>query len=61
MNLIYRLYCNTKEERTYVNTDYIIQGDGQFNIQVMTPDKRDKMLAKKKKEAIQLAKMKLET
>ena len=44
-----------------MNTDYIIQGDGQFNIQVMTPDKRDKMLAKKKKEAIQLAKMKLET
>lgn len=55
------LHKDTKEERTYVNTDYIIQGDGQFNIQVMTPDKRDKMLAKKKKEAIQLAKMKLET
>lgn len=55
------LHKETKEERTYVNTDYIIQGDGQFNIQVMTPDKRDKMLAKKKKEAIQLAKMKLET
>lgn len=55
------LHKETKEERTYVNTDYIIQGDGQFNIQVMTPEKRDKMLAKKKKEAIQLAKMKLET
>lgn len=55
------LHKETKEERIYVNTDYIIQGDGQFNIQVMTPDKRDKMLAKKKKEAIQLAKMKLET
>lgn len=40
-----------KPEKASIDTDYIIQGDGQFTIQVVSPAKRDKALAKQAKEA----------
>lgn len=46
-----------KQEKTAVDTEYIIQGDGQFSIDVMSPAKRDKVLAKRAKEAKQKAKL----
>lgn len=46
-----------KKEKTAVDTEYIVQGDGQFTIQVMDPRKRDKMLEKREKEAKAKAKM----
>ena len=39
-----------KIEKTAVDTDYIVEGDGQFTIQVMKPADRDKALAKRAKE-----------
>lgn len=40
-----------KPEKASIDTEYIIQGDGQFTIQVVSPAKRDKVLAKQAKEA----------
>lgn len=40
-----------KREKAVVETDYIILGDGQFNLTVTTPKERDKAKAKKKQSA----------
>jgi len=40
-----------KNEKTAIDTEYIVQGDGQFTIQVMSVKDRDKALAKRAKEA----------
>ena len=37
-------------EKTAIDTEYIVQGDGQFTIHVMKPADRDKALAKRVKE-----------
>ena len=38
-------------EKTAIDTEYIVQGDGQFTIHVMKPELiRDKALAKRVKE-----------
>ena len=46
-----------KPEKTAVDTEYIVQGDGQFTIHVMKPADRDKELAKRVKEAKHQIKM----
>lgn len=46
-----------KKDKTAIDTEYIVQGDGQFTIQVMNPHDRDKALAKKVKEAKSQTKM----
>ena len=46
-----------KPEKTAVDTEYIVQGDGQFTIHVMKPVDRDKELAKRVKEAKHQIKM----
>lgn len=41
--------------KSYVNTDYVIYGDGQFSFTVLPPDKREealKQMVKKQKELI---------
>lgn len=45
-----------KPEKTAVDTEYIVQGDGQFLIHVMKPADRDE-LAKRVKEAKHQIKM----
>ena len=37
-------------EKTAIDTEYIVQGDGQFTIHVMKPADRDKALAKRVKK-----------
>ena len=44
-------------EKTAIDTEYIVQGDGQFTIHVMKPVDRDKALAKRVKEAKNQSKM----
>ena len=46
-----------KNEKTAIDTEYIVQGDGQFTIQVMSVKDRDKVLAKRAKEAKEQVKM----
>ncbi|MBS6147990.1 MAG: SpoIVB peptidase S55, partial [Veillonella sp.] len=46
-----------KNEKTAIDTEYIVQGDGQFTIQVMSVKDRDKALAKRAKEAKEQVKM----
>ena len=46
-----------KPEKTAIDTEYIVQGDGQFTIHVMKPADRDKELAKRVKEAKHQIKM----
>ena len=46
-----------KIEKTAVDTEYIVQGDGQFTIHVMKPADRDKELAKRVKEVKNQIKM----
>ena len=46
-----------KIEKTAVDTEYIVQGDGQFTIHVMKPADRDKELAKRMKEVKNQIKM----
>lgn len=41
---------------TRVDTDYVILGDGQFNLQVVPADKRDAARAKRKKEKLERVK-----
>lgn len=52
---------DTKEEdqkaKASVDTEYIVQGDGQFTVQVMSSGDRDKALAKRAKEMKAQAKM----
>jgi len=43
-----------KNEKTAVDTEYIVQGDGQFTIQVMSTKDRDKALAKRAKEQVKM-------
>ena len=40
-----------KDDKSSVDTEYIVEGDGQFTIEVMTPAKRDKALAKRARVA----------
>lgn len=40
-----------KKDKAVVDTDYIILGDGQFNLTVTTPEERDRARAKKKASA----------
>jgi len=44
-------------EKTAIDTEYIVQGDGQFTIHVMKPADRDKALAKRVKEVKNQIKM----
>lgn len=44
-------------EKTAIDTEYIVQGDGQFTIHVMKPGDRDKALAKRVKEVKNQVKM----
>ena len=44
-------------EKTAIDTEYIVQGDGQFTIHVMKPADRDKALAKRVKEVKNQSKM----
>lgn len=46
---------DTPEDKAVLDTEYIIQGDGQFTITVMSPKQRDKALAKLKKHKAQAA------
>ncbi len=39
-------------EKTAIDTEYIVQGDGQFTIHVMKPADRDKALAKRVKKEV---------
>ena len=44
-------------EKTAIDTEYIVQGDGQFTIHVMKPSDRDKALAKRAREVKNQVKM----
>lgn len=50
------------EDRAVLNTDYVVLGDGQFNITVVAPEKKEKalseLIAKRKKEAAEKAEKK---
>ena len=43
-----------KNEKTAIDTEYIVQGDGQFTIQVVSTKERDKALAKRAKEQVKM-------
>ena len=43
-----------KNDKTAVDTEYIVQGDGQFTIHVMSVKDRDKALAKRAKEQVKM-------
>ena len=42
---------NKKDQKASIDTDYIIQGDGQFKIHIVSPAKRDKERAKEARNA----------